>query len=102
MPRPFTFDRVVRLIITVVVICGVLWLVNILRNVLLPFFVACLIAYMFEPFVQFNRRLLHLRGRVMAIFVTLFESMFFLSVLGWFLLPMLTEDMHSMALILRN
>ena len=102
MPRPFTFDRVVRLIITVVVICGVLWLVNILRNVLLPFFVACLIAYMFEPFVQFNRRLLHLRGRVMAIFVTLFESMFFLSVLGWFLVPMLTEEMHSMARILRN
>ncbi len=66
------------------------------------FFVACLIAYMFEPFVQFNRRLLHLRGRVMAIFVTLFESMFFLSVLGWFLVPMLTEEMHSMARILRN
>ncbi|WP_237612975.1 AI-2E family transporter [Paramuribaculum intestinale] len=102
MPRPFTFDRVVRLIITVVVICGVLWLVNILRNVLLPFFVACLIAYMFEPFVQFNRRLLHLRGRVVAIFVTLFESVFFLSVLGWFLVPMLTEEMHSMARILRN
>lgn len=102
MPRPFTFDRVVRLIITVVLICGALWLVNVLRNVLLPFFVACLIAYMFEPFVQFNRRLLHLRGRVVAIFVTLFESVFFLSVIGWFLVPMLTEEMHSMAQILRN
>ena len=102
MPRPFTFDRVVRLLITVALICGAVWLINVLRNVLLPFFVACLIAYMFEPFVQFNRRLLHLRGRVVAIFVTLFESVFFLSVLGWLLVPMLTEEMHSMARILRN
>ena len=35
-------------------------LINALKGVLLPFCVACLIAYIFEPFVQFNRRLLHL------------------------------------------
>ncbi len=101
MPRPFTFDRVVRLIITVVVICGVLWLVNILRNVLLPFFVACLIAYMFEPFVQFNRELLRLKGRVAAIFITLFEATLAFGLLCYMLIPMITSEMAHMAHLLK-
>ena len=68
--KEFTFDRVVRLVIGVVVVLALLFLIHLLKNVLLPFLVACLIAYMFEPFVQYNRRLLHLRGRVIAVFVT--------------------------------
>jgi len=83
-------------------VLAVLWLVNILKNVLLPFCVACLIAYMFEPFVQFNRRLLHLRGRVAAIFVTLFETAFFLGVLCYFLIPMLVTEIEQMALMIQN
>ena len=62
--KPFTFDRVVRLIITCLIIAGILMLINALKGVLLPFCVACLIAYIFEPFVQFNRRLLQDRKSV--------------------------------------
>lgn len=99
---PYTFDRVVRLLIGVAAVAVGLWLLNVLKDVLLPFFVACLIAYVFEPFVQFNRRLLHLRGRTVAIFVTLFEALFFVGVAGYFLIPMLFDEMHRMADILRN
>lgn len=73
---PFTLDRVVRLVIAICLFLGALWLINTLKAVLLPFCVACLLAYMCEPFVQYNRRLLHLKGRVVAIFVTLFELTF--------------------------
>lgn len=83
--QPYTLDRVVRLIITVVILAGIVYLVNLLRSVLLPFGVACLIAYILEPFVQFNRRLLNLKGRIIAVFVTLFETIFFISVLLYFL-----------------
>lgn len=99
---PYTFDRVVRLMIGVAIVAAALWLVNVLKDVLLPFFVACLIAYMFEPFVQFNRRLLHLRGRTVAIFVTIFEALFFTGVVCWFVMPVLFDEMHRMADILRN
>ena len=78
MSRPFTFDRVVRILFTIALVVAAIWLIKILKNVLLPFCVACLIAYMMEPLVQHNRRLLHLKGRVTAIFVTLFEAVFFL------------------------
>lgn len=74
--RPYTFDRVVRLVITCVAICAAIWLINVLKGVLLPFCIACLIAYLFEPFVQYNRRLLNLKGRLIAIFVTLLKPPF--------------------------
>ena len=90
--KEFTFDRVVRLVIGVVVVLALLFLIHLLKNVLLPFLVACLIAYMFEPFVQYNRRLLHLRGRVIAVFVTLFESLFLLGISFYFIGPMVPRN----------
>ena len=98
--RPYTFDRVVRLVITIVIVLAAIWLIDILKDVLLPFLVACLIAYLFEPFVQFNRRLLHLRGRVTAIFVTLFEAVFFLAALGYFIIPVIVSEINQMADVL--
>lgn len=98
--RPYTFDRVVRLVITLVIVLAAIWLIDILKDVLLPFLVACLIAYLFEPFVQFNRHLLHLRGRVPAIFVTLFEAAFFLTALGYFIIPVIVSEINQMADVL--
>lgn len=100
--QPYTFDRVVRMLIALAFLLCVIWLINILKGVLLPFFVACLIAYMFEPFVQYNRRLLKLHGRVAAIFITLFEAAFLFGLLCYFCLPMIFDEMHRMAILLRN
>lgn len=99
--RPFTLDRVVRLVITVATVVAAVWLLHLLRNVLLPFFVACLIAYMMEPLVQRNRRLLRLKGRVVAIFVTLSEAGLFVGAVLYFLLPVVVDEMHRMAAIFK-
>lgn len=100
--RPYTFDRVVRLVITVIIVLGAIWLINVLKSVLLPFCVACLIAYVFEPFVQYNRRLLNLKGRVIAIFVTLFETLTLFSILCYFFLPSMIEEMQQMGMLFRR
>lgn len=100
--RPYTFDRVVRLVITLAIIAGIVWLINLLKDVLLPFCVACLISYVLEPFVQFNRRLLHLRGRVLAIFITLFETTMFIGILGYFFIPSIIDEIHQMGELLKN
>lgn len=99
--QPYTFDRVVRIIITCVIIVGIIWLINILKGVLLPFCVACLVAYLFEPFVQFNRRLLRLKGRVVAIFITLFEATFLFGILCYVLVPMIMSEMQHMGHLLK-
>ena len=93
--QPYTFDRVVRMILTTLVFAVIVTLVYVLRNVLLPFGVAVLVAYMLEPFVQFYRRLLNLRGRVIAVFVTLFGMLFTLSVLAYFFLPSIISEMRQ-------
>ena len=99
--QPYTFDRVVRLVITTIVVCAAVWLIYRLRGVLLPFCVAALIAYIFEPFVQFNRELLRLKGRVAAIFITLFEATLAFGLLCYLLIPMITSEMAHMAHLLK-
>lgn len=100
--RPYTFDRVVRMLITILAIAGVVWIVNILRDVLLPFMVAWLIAYMLEPFVQYNRRLLRVRGRVLPVFMTLFEMCLTLVMLGIFFIPSILAEMNQVADLVRS
>lgn len=71
MSKPITFDRMCRIVITLVIAAGCIWLVNILRNVLLPFCLACLIAYMLQPVVEFCMKRLKIRWHIAAIFLTL-------------------------------
>ncbi|MCM1293040.1 MAG: AI-2E family transporter [Bacteroides sp.] len=97
-----TFDRVVRLIVIMVCIIAAILLINKLTDVLLPFFVACLAAYMLEPFVQRNRKMLRLKGRVVAVLVTLFEGIFLLGVLIYFVAPIIMEEMHQMAVVINR
>ncbi len=100
--QPFTLDRIARLLITLAIIFCALWLVNILKGVLLPFLVAFLVAYLFEPFVQHNRRLLKLKGRVPAVFITLFEALFLFGLVIYFITPMIVAEMEQMGVILKS
>lgn len=96
--RPYTFDRVVRMLITLVTFLALVWLVDILRNVLLPFCVAWLAAYMLEPFVQYNSRILRMRRRWLPVFMTLFEALLLMVAVGVFIMPSILEEMHQVAL----
>ncbi len=100
--RPYTLDRVIRLIITLLIIAGAIWLINKLRDVLLPFCVACLIAYILEPFVQYNRRLLHLKGRGAAVAITLFEVTMFIGIAGYLFIPSVIDEMHQMSELIKR
>lgn len=100
--QPYTLDRVVRLLISLSVILVAIWLVNLLKGVLLPFLVAWLIAYLMEPFVQYNRRLLKLKGRTIAIFMTLFEASLLVCLAGYFLVPMMFDELHQAAEVFRS
>lgn len=95
--KPFTLDRTVRLVIGVIVIGGILFLVNYLRSVLLPFVIACVIAYIIHPFVIYNKKLLHLKGKVLPVIVTLFEIAFLLSIIGGFFFPYIINEIADMA-----
>ena len=69
--REITFDRFIRGLIVLVCIVAAGMLINRLSTVLLPFFVAWLLAYMLYPLVCFLQYRVHLRGRIVSIVVAL-------------------------------
>lgn len=102
VPRPFTFDRVVRMLITLAVVIASVWLINELRSVLLPFLVAWLVAYLLEPFVQYNRRLLGVSNRWLPILMTLFECVLIVVAVSVFIVPSILKEMHQVADFIRH
>ncbi len=99
---PYTFDRVVRIVIGLAVLTLLFLLVRKLGGVLTPFFVGWLLAYLLHPIVSFFQYKLKLKSRVLSIVVTL--TLFFGSIVGLFLLliPMIAGEMKNMSVLLQN
>lgn len=100
--RPFTFDRVVRILAALLLAVAAVWLVNTLRNVLLPFFLACLIAYLLEPLVEFNQRILHRKGRVVSSLLAITEVTAVLALAGYFFVPSVIREVGELEEMLRR
>lgn len=101
-PRPYTLDRVVRMLITLAGTAAAVWLLSYLSSVLLPFLVAWLVAYLLEPFVQYNKKILRVKNRFLPIVVTLFECILIISALAVFLVPSIIDEMHSVAAMVKH
>jgi len=67
--QPITFDRFIRGALIVLLLVGVGLLVNRLSSVLLPFFIAWLLAYLIFPLVCFLQYRCRLRFRTLSILV---------------------------------
>lgn len=79
LEKEITFDRFVRILGIVLLVGGVLYTMNFLSSVLLPFFVAWLLAYLIYPIVKFVQYKLHVPTRALSIIVAL---VFVLAVIG--------------------
>lgn len=90
--KKITFDSFIRGSICCILIVGALMLVERLSGVLLPFFIAWLIAYLIYPLVKLFQYKLRLKSRVLAIFCALL-SIAAIGVGAFYLLvpPMLEE-----------
>lgn len=71
MSRPYTFDRVIRIVIAALILLIIYVLLRRLSGVLIPFFVAWLAAYLLYPIVCFFQYKCRLRSRALSIIVTL-------------------------------
>lgn len=100
--RPYTFDRVIRILILIAGIIGAIWLIDTLEYVLLPFCLACLIAYLLDPLVEFNRNVNHLKGRSVATLLTLLEVTLFIGVICYFCIPSILAEIEQMKDLIRQ
>lgn len=69
--KEITFDRFIRGLMAVVGLGLAVYIINILSAVLLPFFIAWLLAYLIHPAVKFFQFKLHLRNRTLCILLTM-------------------------------
>lgn len=99
---PYTFDKVVRIVIGLAVLTLLFLLVRRLGSVLTPFFVGWLLAYLLHPIVSFFQYKLKLKSRVLSIFLTLI--LFFGSIVGVILLliPTIAGETKNMSVLLQN
>lgn len=96
LEKKITFDSFIRGIISALIIIGALYLVNYLSSVLLPFFVAWLIAYMTYPMVTFFQYRLKLKNRVLSIFVTMLVLLTLLILAFVVLVPPIVDELGKL------
>lgn len=92
--KPFTFDRVARIIFGLVVISGIIYLIAILRNALLPFLIAWLLAYMMQPFVKFFQYKVKLKSRILSIVAVILSTLLIVTLIGIIVVPSVTQEVN--------
>lgn len=100
--EPYTFDRVVRILFTICTIVALVFLLDSLKGVLLPFLIACLIAYMLEPVVRWNMRLLRTASRFVPVALTLLEVAAVMTVFCIIFIPYLVAETAEMGRMIRH
>ena len=90
--KKITFDSFIRGILVAVVIVGILWLFKRLSSVLLPFFVAWLIAYLIYPLVTFFQHRLRVKNRALSIVCALFSILLVGGVAFYLLVPPMIQE----------
>lgn len=102
LQKKITFDSFIRGILTGAVIVGVLYLVNRLSGVLLPFFVAWLIAYLIYPMVTFFQYKLRLKSRVVSILAVMIMLLCIITLAFIGLVPPIIEEFGKLRELLTD
>lgn len=97
LEREITFDRVIRWILVALGATAAVLLINRLSSVLLPFFIAWILAYMIYPFVIFLEKRCRLKYRVVSIVVALFVVLAVLALVLSLVVPPIIRESIRMA-----
>lgn len=100
--KPFTFDRVMRIVFGFLIFFGIVYLITLLKNALLPFLIAWLFAYMVQPIVKFFEVRLRLKSRILAIMATLFSLGAIVAVLALTVFPSISMEAEKTLELLKD
>lgn len=100
--KPYTFDRVVRMLIGLTILFTVFLLIKRLSSVLLPFFIAWLLAYLLQPLVSFFQVKLRLRNRVLSIAAALLLCVGLVAGLIAFLTPIIGNEIVKLSKLITD
>lgn len=90
--KKITFDSFIRGVLGGAVFIAVLYLLNRLSGVLLPFFIAWIIAYLMYPLVKFYQDKLRIKNRALAIFLVMLSIIVLLTGAFYLIVPPMVEE----------
>ena len=90
--KQITFDTFVRGFLGVLVVVGIVMLLNRLSGVLVPFFLAWLLAYLLFPMVKFFQYRCKLRFRIAAILLSFLVAGSVAAGVFWLMIPPMIEE----------
>ena len=96
MQKEITFSTFIRWAGIVLLIGAVLGALNYLSDVLMPFFVAWLFAYLLYPIVKFIENRLHIRFRPVSIILTLLFVASIFALIGYLIVPPMIEQFQKL------
>lgn len=102
MAKVITFDRFVRIAGIGLLIAAIFCLINYLSSVLIPFFVAWLLAYLLYPIVKFVENKLHVRIRALSIIITMIFVVSVVSLIVYLIIPPMIDQFQKLYVILSH
>ena len=94
--KTFTFDRVVRILISIIIMVVAYLLILRLSNVLIPFLVAWLIAYLLYPIVHFIQYKCRVKSRILSIIITVLLILGIITGGCYLVIPPIIEEMSHL------
>ena len=93
--REFTFDRIARMFVLTIIVLLVLWGIRAIWDVLLPFLLAGIFAYVVMPLVRFFQYTLRLRSRGLSVILTLgvIGALIYLAII--YVVPSVKEEVEK-------
>lgn len=98
----WNLDRIMKLILGLALVVALVMLINRLRDVLLPFFVACFVAYILEPIVGFNQGWMHTKRRLLPSIVTILDVTVVLGLVVYLFMPSVVRELDMLGGILSD
>ena len=98
--KKYDFDRVVRMVITIVGVGVGIYLINYLTPVLLPFLLGFILAYVLDPIVRLVARITHVRSRGVNVILALLLVIGVLTLAGWLVIPYVAQEVVNMTKML--
>ena len=95
--KKYDFDRVVRMVLTLISVAVGIWLVNYLSPVLMPFVVGFILAYIIEPLVEWLQHKAHIKKRAIAVVLALLIVIAVITGLCWLIIPYLIDEFGAMS-----
>lgn len=95
-------DRIMKLIIAIAITIALVFLIQYLHSALLPFIVACFLAYLLQPLVNFNQKWTHEKGRTISSILAVLEVAAVITLLIFIFLPHVINELDSLQNIIHE